>query len=101
MMKLLQKRRHKMAEFLCQSCGSYFPLEGFYGTNEDGSLSEDYCKYCWIDGKYGSPDETLEEMVESCLPWRVKSDKNPDGYETAEIARVEMMKSFAKLKRWS
>ena len=34
-----------MDEFLCQSCGSYFPLEGLHGKNADGSKSNDYCKY--------------------------------------------------------
>jgi len=89
-----------MQEFLCQSCGSYFPAEGFYGTNSDGSTAEDYCKYCWVDGAFGKPDETLEEMVESSIPWRIKSDTLPNGYPDIETARTEMMKFFPTLKRW-
>ena len=89
-----------MEQFLCQSCGSYFPMEGFYGTNADGSESEDYCKYCLVDGAFGKPDETMEEMIESCLPWRIKSDTLPDGYPDAETARTEMTKFFSALKRW-
>ena len=87
-------------EFLCQSCGSKFPNETFYGTNANGTPSQDYCKFCWVDGAYGKPDETMEEMIESSIPWRVKSDTLPDGYDNAEIARTEMLKFFPMLKRW-
>jgi len=90
-------RRSEMEQFLCQSCGSHFPTEGFYGTNSDGSPSDEYCKYCWVNGAYGNPDETIEEMIESCVPYMVKSDKNPDGYPNIEIARVEFKK---KLLEW-
>jgi len=90
-----------MKEFLCQSCGSYFPEDAsLRGTNKNGSVSEDYCKYCWINGSYGKPDETMAEMIESGLPWRLKSDTQPDGYPDAETARVEMTKFFSTLKRW-
>jgi len=90
----------RLKQFLCQSCGSEFPTEGFYGTNADGSQSDEYCKYCWVDGAYGKPDETIEEMIESCVPYMVKSDKNPDGYPDAETARVEFRKKLLELKRW-
>jgi len=90
-----------MKEFLCQSCGSYFPTDGnLHGTNSDGSKSDDYCKYCWVDGVYGKPEETMEEMIESSLPWRIKSEQLPDGYPDAETARKEMMTFFSTLKRW-
>ncbi|MCL2361556.1 MAG: zinc ribbon domain-containing protein [Defluviitaleaceae bacterium] len=89
-----------MNEFLCQSCGSYFPVEGNYGTNADGSTSEDYCKYCLVNGAFGKPDETMEEMVNSSVPWRVKSETYPEGYPDAETAKRELMKFFPTLKRW-
>jgi len=93
-----------MNEFLCQSCGSYFPTDSkdsFYGTNADGSICNDYCKFCWVDGAFGKPDETMEEMIDSSLPWRIKSEKLPDGYPDAETAKREMTKFFTTLKRWS
>ncbi len=35
----------------CQSCG--MPLtEDVLGTNADGSKNEDYCMYCYRDGKF-------------------------------------------------
>ena len=48
----------------CQSCG--MPLtEDVLGTNADGSKNEDYCMYCYRDGKF-LQDCTMEEMIEHC-----------------------------------
>ncbi|MCL2406879.1 MAG: helix-turn-helix domain-containing protein [Defluviitaleaceae bacterium] len=95
-----EKENLRMSKFLCESCGSHFPSEGFYGNNADGTTNEDYCKYCWVDGKFGKPNETLEEMVESCVPFMVKSDDNPDGYPDADAARQAMKGLLPNLKRW-
>ena len=89
-----------MEEFLCQSCGSGYPTAGFHGTNADGSQSDDFCKYCWVNGEYGNPDETIEQMIESCVPYMVKSETNPDGYPDIGTARVEFKKKLLELKRW-
>jgi len=32
------------------------------GTNADGTLSHEYCSYCYVDGKFVNPDMTIEEM---------------------------------------
>ena len=32
------------------------------GTERDGSKSDLYCKYCYKDGEFISPDMTLQEM---------------------------------------
>ncbi len=48
----------------CQSCG--MPLtEDVLGTNADGSKNEDFCMYCYKDGKF-LQDCTMEEMIEHC-----------------------------------
>jgi len=50
----------KQNEF-CQSCS--MPLEpDMAGTEKDGTLSNEYCKYCYQDGVFTSPSMTLEEM---------------------------------------
>ena len=35
------------------------------GTNADGSKNEDYCMYCYIDGKF-LQECTMDEMIEHC-----------------------------------
>lgn len=80
---------------ICQSCG--MPMaEGtdIFGTNADGSLSEAYCKYCFSEGAFGRPNETMEEMIDTCVPFMV------EGGMTAEAARTLMEETLPKLERW-
>ncbi len=78
----------------CQSCG--MPLtEEVYGTNENGSLNEKYCKYCYKDGHFTS-DISMEEMIDFCVPIMVKEVPGL----TAENARKQMEEYFPKLERW-
>ncbi|WP_290388802.1 zinc ribbon domain-containing protein, partial [uncultured Duncaniella sp.] len=47
-----------MEQKFCQSCG--MPLNDHnHGTNADGTPNEDYCIYCYKDGKF-TQDLTME-----------------------------------------
>lgn len=35
-----------------------------FGTESDGSLSKEYCVYCYQNGKFTEPDITIDEMAE-------------------------------------
>ena len=53
-----------MVHNFCQSCG--MPLtDDVLGTNADGSKNEDYCTYCYKEGKF-LQDFTMDEMIEHC-----------------------------------
>lgn len=80
-------------ENVCQSCAMIM-LPEHYGKNADGSVNTEYCKYCFPDGKFGK-DETMEEMIESCIPFWLNDD-----CKTEEEARNKMKKLFPNLKRW-
>lgn len=82
----------------CQSCG--MPMaqakEEDWGTNEDGSKSDEYCSYCFEKGAFLQPDITVEEMSKlSAKGW---SDFDPNtSYEQAlEVCK----KNLPLLKRW-
>lgn len=79
----------------CQSCGMPMDTEeAVWGTNADGSQNEEYCSYCYQDGKFNA-DMSMEEMIEICVPPMTEST----GMEP-DKAR-EMMRSFMPtLKRW-
>lgn len=80
----------------CQSCG--MPMgetNELYGTNSDGSTNEDYCKYCYVDGKF-TTDCSMEEMIEFCVPHMVAAGGNM----TEDNARGIMQELFPTLKRW-
>ena len=52
----------------CQSCG--MPLsEGFgnLGTNSDSSETWEYCSFCFQNGQFTNPTQTLAEMIRSSI----------------------------------
>ena len=82
----------------CQSCG--MPLtEDVLGTNADGSKNEDYCMYCYKDGKF-LQDCTMEEMIEHCAQFVGAVNEGLEKPITKE-EYIGMMKTyFPQLKRW-
>ena len=86
---------YDMKESICQSCGMRMSKEEDYGKNADGTASREYCRYCFVDGKF-SRDESLEEMVESCIPFMLEDGE----CKTEEEARERLMKELPKLNRW-
>lgn len=86
---------YNMSENICQSCG--MPLQsGVYGKNADGSENLDYCKFCFPDGHF-SRDESMEEMIESCIPFLIEDGE----CKTPEEAREKLSKLMPTLKRWA
>ena len=77
----------------CQSC--YMPMDTpeKHGSEVNGRPSEDYCVYCYKDGKF-TTEETLEQAVESNIMFWKSPEKSD------EIARERIMKVFPHLKRW-
>lgn len=81
-----------MKEMICQSCS--MPMTNdIYGTNKDGSLNSDYCKYCYKDGEF-IDKVTMEEYIDMCSQY----------WEQAGMTNEEMRhyceKVFPTLKRW-
>ena len=78
-------------KLICQCCG--MPLEDdIIGKNADGSLNEDYCKWCYADGTYTYSD--MDELIEVC----VKHMAN-DGF-SEEQARTYMKQRLPELDYW-
>ena len=65
------------------------------GTNADGSKNEDYCKYCFENGKFAQ-DCTMQEMIEFCVPHMAAGNSGMSEDE----ARKMMCGFFPTLKRW-
>ena len=52
----------------CQSCG--MPLSdafGNYGTQAGGSKHPEYCLFCFKDGAFTLPHQTMDEMIQSSI----------------------------------
>ena len=85
-----------MQEKFCESCG--MPMgetDEMYGTEANGSKSEDYCKYCYDNGAFTNPNGTLEEMIELCASVMVK-----DFGFSPEDAKKQCNEGIPSLKRW-
>lgn len=82
----------------CQSCGMPLTQE-ILGTKADGSKNEDYCIYCYRDGKF-MQDCTMEEMIEHCAQFVDEVNKHMPKPMTKEEYKQMMRVFFPMLKRW-
>ena len=81
----------------CQSCGMPMTEESHFGENIDGSKNEDFCCHCYPRGAFENPSETMEELIEGCIPFIVE-----DGIHAADEdgARALLTEFLPTLKRW-
>jgi hypothetical protein len=77
----------------CQSCSMPLDRPELRGTEIDGSLSADYCKYCYTDGHFTIPAMTLESM-QSHITGNMDADGLPADIVETAVARLPL------LKRW-
>ena len=54
-----------MENKLCQSCGMPIDDDSLLGTNKDGSINKDYCKYCYQNGEF-IDKVSMNEYIEMC-----------------------------------
>lgn len=81
----------------CQSCG--MPIAAAFGncgTETDGSLSSDYCSFCYKSGSFVNPAQTLDEMIQSSIDNMTKELGMPIEKAT-ELAGT----FIPTLRRWS
>ncbi len=78
-------------QLICQCCG--MPLEDqIIGRNKDGSLNEDYCKWCYADGTYTYSN--MDDLIEVCVGHMVNETFSK------EEARAYMKQMLPKLDYW-
>ena len=87
-----------MEQKFCQSCGMPLTNE-ILGTNADRSKNEDYCMYCYKDGKF-TQDCTMDEMIEFCAQFVDEVNKNMPMPMTKDEYKGMMRQYFPMLKRW-
>ena len=78
-------------QLICQCCG--MPLDdSIIGTDKDGALNEDYCKWCYADGHYTYSD--MDELIEVCVKHMAG-----DGF-SEEQARAYLKENLPRLDYW-
>jgi transcriptional regulator with XRE-family HTH domain len=79
---------------ICQSCS--YPLDNTdeLGTNADGTWNTDYCIYCYKDGEWVDPNQTVQSIIDYTVPFMTSPSM------TADEARELLDKWIPTLKRW-
>ena len=76
---------------VCQCCG--MPLEdAVIGRNEDGTLNEEYCQWCYADGTFTYHD--MDDLIDVCAGHMAK-----DGF-SEEQARSYLKQMLPTLDYW-
>lgn len=76
---------------ICQCCG--MPLDdSIIGRNKDGTLNEDYCKWCYADGTYTYSD--MDDLIDICVGHMVNDNFSE------EQARAYLKETLPKLDYW-
>ena len=79
-------------KLICQCCG--MPLEDEIMSKEkDGSINEEYCKWCYKDGNFTYND--MESLISFC-----ENTMSNENFTRAQV-RDYMSNLLPKLKHWS
>ena len=82
---------------VCQCCG--MPLEDeILGRNQDGTLNEDYCQWCYADGTYTYSD--MDDLIKVCIPNMVKqgfTEEQACEYMKQKLPTLDYWKRYEQL----
>jgi len=80
-------------QLICQCCGMPLNDDGLISRENDGSYNENYCKWCYSDGKfaYKSKDSLIDYLV-SNMP-------NPENL-AEDVRRNQFDSYLSLLKHW-
>ena len=82
-----------MENKICQSCAMPITSDEQLGSNKDGSINNDYCKYCYKNGEF-IDKVTMEEYIEMCSKYGFQAGMTNE--EMKELCK----NLFPTLKRW-
>ena len=79
----------------CQSCSMPLQTPEDFGTDDQKFRVNDYCRFCYQDGKFAQPDITVDEMID-------RGSQMLAGKQimSAQDARVMLEKRLPLMKRW-
>ena len=79
----------------CQSCGMPLLKPEDFGTMADGWRQNEFCHYCFAQGRFLQPDVTLDEMIEFVVKPMVQASGMDEG-----AARAVAEEMLPNLSRW-
>ena len=78
---------------VCQCCGMPLSEDGFISREKDGSFNEDYCKWCYADGRF------VYETKSSLVDFLLAHMPNPEGL-SEDTRRAAYENALSSLKHW-
>ena len=82
---------------ICQCCG--MPLEdGILSREKDGTLNEDYCRWCYADGTYTYSN--MDDLIDVCVGHMVSesfSEEEARSYLKQTLPKLDYWKRYAEL----
>ena len=78
---------------ICQCCGMPLSEDSVISKETDGTYNEDYCKWCYADGKF------TYQSKESLIDFLVSHMPNPDHIEDKE-RRIQFDLLLSQLEYW-
>ena len=79
-------------KLICQCCGMPISDDSILGRDKDGTLNEEYCKWCYADGTYTY--NNMAELIDVCVKNMVNENF------TEEQARSYLKEMLPKLDYW-
>ena len=80
-------------KLICQCCGMPMEDDSLLSKEKDGSLNEDYCRWCYSEGDFAY--RSMEDLVS----FLIKAMPNPDGMSDEERRRSYSM-HLSTLSHW-
>ena len=80
-------------QLICQCCGMPLSEDDLISKETDGSYNEDYCKWCYADGKF------VYQTKEALIDFLVSHTPNPDHFGDEE-RRAQFESYLSQLKHW-
>ena len=85
-------------KLICQCCGMPLEEDGILGRDGDGTLNENYCKWCYADGTYMYSD--MDELIDVCVRNMVNeniSEEQARSYMKDLLPQLDYWKNFDEL----
>ena len=79
-------------KLICQCCGMPLNDDSVMGHDKDGTLNEEYCKWCYADGNYTYSN--MDDLIDVCVGHMTKENF------TEEQARAHLKALLPELNYW-
>lgn len=85
-------------KLICQCCGMPLEDDAILSHNSDGTLNEEYCKWCYADGTYTYSD--MDELIDVCAKHMVNencSEAQARSYMKELLPKLDYWKRYEEL----